>query len=110
VHAERGTIDVLEQCFSAVRRAGTVSVVGVYGTSYDNFPLGHLFDKGLRLRAGQAPVHNYVDRLMRLVADGKTALEDIITHTLPLADAPRANEVFNQKLEDCVKVVLERAL
>jgi S-(hydroxymethyl)glutathione dehydrogenase/alcohol dehydrogenase len=106
VHGERGTIDVLRTCFRAVRRAGTVTVVGVYGTSYDNFPFAQMFDKGLRLRCGQAPVHNYVDELVDLVASRKVTLDDIITHELPLADAPHAYEIFNDKQDRCLKVVL----
>jgi S-(hydroxymethyl)glutathione dehydrogenase/alcohol dehydrogenase len=106
-HGERGTIDVLRTCFSAVRRAGTVTIVGVYGTPFDNFPIAQMFDKGLRVRCGQAPVHNYVDALLRLVQEGRVALDDIITHTLPLADAPRAYDIFNDKQDGCLKVVLK---
>ena len=108
-HGERGTIDVLRKCFSAVRRAGVVTVVGVYGTSYDNFPLAQMFDKGIRLQGGQAPVHNFIDELLELVASGRVTLDDIITHTLPLTEAPRAYEIFNQKQDDCLKVVLKPA-
>ncbi len=107
VHAERGTIDVLRSCFSAVRRAGTVTVVGVYGTHYDNFPFAQVFDKGLRLRGGQAPVHNYIDQLLDLVASKRVVLDDIITHELPLADAAHAYEIFNDKQDRCLKVVLQ---
>ena len=106
LHGERGTIDVLRTCFSAVRRAGTVTVVGVYGTHYDNFPFAQVFDKGLRLRGGQAPVHNYVDELLALVASKQVRLDDIVTHELPLGQAPHAYEIFNQKLDRCLKVVL----
>jgi len=100
-------MEVLKKCFSAVRRAGCVSVVGVYGSTYDNFPLHQAFDKGLRIRMGQAPVHNHIDRLIELVASGKVVLDDIITHTLPLSEAPRAYEIFNRKQENCLKVVLK---
>jgi alcohol dehydrogenase len=106
-HGERGTIDVLRTCFSAVRRAGVVSCVGVYGTNYDNFPLAQMFDKGIRLQGGQAPVHNHIDHLIELVASGKVVLDDIISHSLPLSEAPRAYEIFNKKQDDCLKVVLK---
>jgi alcohol dehydrogenase len=105
-HGQRGTIDVLRNCFSAVRRNGKVSVIGVYGTTYDNFPLAQMFDKGIRVRGGQAPVHNYIDDLMRLVVERRVVLDDIITHRLPLSDAPRAYSLFNKKEDDCLKVVL----
>jgi S-(hydroxymethyl)glutathione dehydrogenase / alcohol dehydrogenase len=101
-----GSTSVLEQCFSAVRRGGVVSVVGVYGMSYDAFPLGQLFDKGIALRAGQAPVHRYIDHLLDLVASRRLRTDDIITHRLPLAEAAHAYEIFNRKEDGCVKVVL----
>ncbi len=107
VHLERGSIKALKTAISAVRRGGVVSIVGVYMTTYDNFPLGQLFDKGVRLHMGQAPVQRYIDTLMGFVQDGKVRLDDIITHPLPLGDASRAYQIFNDKKEDCVKVVLK---
>lgn len=107
VHVERGTIKVLETAISAVRRGGVVSIVGVYGTPYDNFPLGQAFDKGISLRMGQAPVQRYIDKLIELVAAEKVRLDDIITHTLPLQEAVHAYEIFNEKKDNCVKVVLK---
>lgn len=107
LHMQRGSITALERCFSAVRRGGRVSVLGVYGTTYDNFPLGQLFDKGLRVQAGQAPVHVYVDELLEMVRSGKVQANDIISHRLPLSEAARGYDIFNRKEEDCVKVVLD---
>ena len=107
IQFERGTMKVLETCCDAVRRGGTVSVVGVYGTDYNHFPVGKIFDKGLRMWFGQAPVHNYIDQLMALGVDGRIKTDDIITHRLPLAEAPHAYRIFNKKEEDCVKVVLK---
>jgi S-(hydroxymethyl)glutathione dehydrogenase / alcohol dehydrogenase len=107
VHLQRGSSKVFEECVRAVRRGGVVSVVGVYATSYDNFPWGRIFDKGLRIRAGQAPVQNSIDHLFELVREQRVRLDDIITHRLPLADAPRAYEIFNGKQDGCEKVVLK---
>ena len=64
IQGEVGTMKVLARCFDAVRRGGTVTVVGVYGSPYDNFPLHQWFDKGIKLRGGQALVHNYIDHLI----------------------------------------------
>ena len=107
VHLQMGTINCLKQCFSAVRRGGTISVVGFYGTNYDNFPLGQFFEKGITLWAGEAPVHNYIDELAALVRDKKVFLDDIITHKLPLSEAPNAYHLFNAKEDNCLKVVLK---
>lgn len=107
VRLQAGTTNVLENCFSAVRRGGTVSVVGVYGSYYDKFPLGQFFDKGLIMRAGQAPVQAYIDKLLKLVEDEKVVLDDIITHRYSLDEAPHAYKIFNDKDDSCVKVVMQ---
>ncbi len=107
LHMERGTIDVLKTAVSTVRRGGVVSVLGVYATSYDNFPFGQIFDKGVSLKTGQAPVHVYIDQLIKLVTEGKVKLDDIITHRLPLSEARHAYDIFNKKEDNCVKVVLK---
>ncbi len=107
VNFELGSAKVLEACFSAVRRGGFVSVLGVYPSSYDNFPLGQFFDKGLRIQGGQVPVHNYIDALLATVQAGQVVLDDIISHRLPLSQVEHAYEIFNKKQDDCVKVVLD---
>jgi S-(hydroxymethyl)glutathione dehydrogenase / alcohol dehydrogenase len=107
VNFEKGSMKILDMCFKAVRRSGTVTIVGVYGTPYDNFPVHRMFDKGLIIKQGQAPVLNYIDHLIDLVKNEKVVLDDIITHTLPLSDASRGYEIFDKKEEDCVKVVLK---
>ena len=107
LHLQRGTIQVLETAVSAVRRGGRISTVGVYATSADNFPWGQIFEKGLTLRQGQAPVHNYIDELLRMVEAGEIVLDDVITHVLPLDDAAYGYELFNKRRDKCIKVVLK---
>lgn len=107
INFEVGSIKVLELCFEAVRRMGTVSIMGVYGSTYDNFPMHRIFDKGITIKQGQAPVLNYIDHLIDLVREEKVVLDDIITHTLPLEDAAHGYKIFQEKEEDCVKVVLK---
>jgi S-(hydroxymethyl)glutathione dehydrogenase / alcohol dehydrogenase len=104
--AEAGNIKAVELAVRAARRGGHVSVVGVYATNY-KFPLGQLMDKGLRMKASQAPVHIYIDELMEHVQSGRLVLNDIITHVMPLKDAPTGYQVFNDKRDNCVKVVLK---
>ena len=106
-HAEIGSIKVLKNCISAVRRGGFVSVVGVYGIPYDAFPLGQIFDKGIRMAFGQALVQRYIDELISYLEEGRIKLDDIVTHRLPLSDAPRGYEIFSEKKDGCVKVVLK---
>ena len=104
---EMGTVKVLEHCMSAVRRGGRVTVVGVYGVPYDNFPISQFFDKGLMMRGGQVPVHKYIDQLLYLVETGKVVLEDVISHKVPLERAADMYSIFNNKEDNCVKVVLK---
>lgn len=106
-HGQVGSTHALELAISAVRRGGHVGVVGVYGVSYDNFPLGQIFDKGIHLSFGQAPVQACIDELLEWVKGGRVRLDDIITHRLPIDLAPHAYQIFNDKQEDCVKVVLQ---
>ncbi len=107
VKHQAGSLEVLHQAMTSVRRGGFVSVVGIYTTEYDNFPLGQLQDKGVGLWAGQALVHDYIDELLQLVESGKLRTDDIVTHTLPLAEAPHGYDIFNKKEDNCVKVILK---
>jgi len=107
VNFEKGSMKVLDMCFKAVRRSGTVSILGVYGSPYDNFPMHRIFDKGITIKQGQAPVLNYIDHLIELVKTEKVVLDDIITHSLPLSEVTHAYKIFDNKEDDCVKVVLK---
>ncbi len=107
INFEKGSTKVLEACMSAVRRGGIVSVLGIYPTYYDNFPVGQFFDKGITMKGGQAPAQKHIDLLLQYVVDGKVKLDDIITHRLPLSKIAHGYEIFKNKEEDCVKVVLD---
>lgn len=107
VHLEAGTLNAFKMCVRAVRRGGVISVVGVYGTTYDNFPFGQIFDKGIRVVAGQAPVQAHFDYLMGLVREKKVILDDIISHKFPLERIAEAYQIFNNKEDNCMKVILK---
>jgi len=107
INVEKGSMKVMEQCFRAVRRGGTVSIVGVYATPYDNFPVHRMFDKGLTIRQGQVPVLNYIDHLIDLVKTERVVLDDIVSHVLPLDKAAHAYDIFKHKKDGCVKVILQ---
>jgi len=107
VHLEAGTLNAFKMCVRAVRRGGVISVVGVYGTTYDNFPLGQIFDKGIKVISGQAPVQAHFDTLMGLVKDKKVILDDIISHKFPLDRIAEAYHIFNNKEDKCMKVILK---
>jgi threonine dehydrogenase-like Zn-dependent dehydrogenase len=97
----------LRQCMRAVRRGGTLSIVGVYGGPVQMFPLGDLFDMQVTVRMGQANVRRWVDDLLPLLLDGDPlGVDDLVTHRLPLEEAPAAYRMFQEKRDGCVKVVL----
>jgi threonine dehydrogenase-like Zn-dependent dehydrogenase len=109
--AERAGIDRLSALASgidAVRRGGTLSIVGVYGGQADPLPMMDLFDKGIQIRMGQAHVKRWIPELLPLVLDDNDPLatEDLATHVLPLADAPQAYEMFQQKQDGAIKILL----
>jgi S-(hydroxymethyl)glutathione dehydrogenase/alcohol dehydrogenase len=93
----------------AVRRGGTVSIIGVYGGQSDPMPIMTMFDKQLQLRMGQANVKRWVDDIMPLLTDDSDPLgtEDFATHRVPLRDAPQAYENFQKKQDGTVKVVFQ---
>jgi threonine dehydrogenase-like Zn-dependent dehydrogenase len=102
-------LTVLRNAIDAVRRGGTISLSGVYGGMADPLPMMDLFDKQIQLRMGQANVRSWIDDLMPLVCDDADPLgvEDLATHKVPLADAPRAYEIFQKKQDGAIKVLLQ---
>ena len=99
----------LRTAFDAVRRAGTVSIIGVYGGQADPFPMMDLFDKGITMRVGQAHVKHWVDDILPLLTgdDDPLGVDDLTTHRLPLEEAPYGYEIFKKKEDGCIKVVLK---
>ena len=102
-------LDALTTCLKAVRRAGTVSVSGVYGGEVDPLPMMEMFDRGITMRMGQCHVKRWIDDIMPLVLDPADPLgtEDLATHLLPLAEAPHGYDIFQKKEDGCVKVILQ---
>ncbi len=90
-----------------VRRGGTISLIGVYGGMADPLPMLTLFDKQIQLRMGQANVRRWVDEIMPLLSDDDPlGVDDFATHKVPLEQAPDAYEMFQQKQDGAVKVLL----
>ena len=85
------------------------SVSGVYGGEVDPMPMMEMFDRGVQLRMGQAHVRRWLDDLMPLVSDDADPLgvRQFATHHLSLEDAPRGYEIFRDKAQGCIKVVLQ---
>jgi threonine dehydrogenase-like Zn-dependent dehydrogenase len=96
----------LREAILACRNGGTVSVIGVYGGFLDKFPMGAIVNRGLTLRSGQCHVQRYSARLLAHIERGDIDPSFVITHRLPLEEAPQAFEMFLHKRDNCEKVVL----
>jgi threonine dehydrogenase-like Zn-dependent dehydrogenase len=97
---------VLREAIMACRNGGTVSVIGAYGGFLDKFPMGSLMNRSLTLRSGQCHVQRYLKPLLRRIENGDIDPSFVITHRLPLRDAPRGYDMFKNKMDECNKVVL----
>jgi threonine dehydrogenase-like Zn-dependent dehydrogenase len=98
---------VLRQAILTCRKGGTISIPGVYGGFVDKFPIGAAFAKSLTFRMGQTHVHRWVRPLLERVRDGDIDPTFLVTHRFRLEDAPLAYDLFHEKRDGCVKVVLE---
>jgi threonine dehydrogenase-like Zn-dependent dehydrogenase len=97
----------LRQAIMACRNGGTVSVAGVYGGFIDKFPIGSLMNRALTLKSGQAHVHRYLHPLLERIQKGEIDPSFLITHTMRLEDAPHGYDIFMNKQDECIKVVLK---
>ncbi len=98
---------VLRQAIMACRNGGTVSVPGVYGGFLDKMPMGAVVNRALTIKTGQTHVQRYLRPLLRRIEDGEIDPTYIITHRLPLESAPMAYQMFRDKQDECMKVVLK---
>jgi threonine dehydrogenase-like Zn-dependent dehydrogenase len=102
LHSDRG--EALRQAILACRKGGTLSILGVYGVM-DKFPLGVIMNKGLTVKTAQQHGHKYLPRLLEHAARGELDPSFLITHRLPLEQAPQGYELFKNKEDGCVRAV-----
>ncbi len=102
-----GSKSAIEMSAQAVRKGGTVSILGVYGAKYNMFPFGDFFSRNITLKMGQCPAHSYVDPIMKLIQKGEFDPTDIITHRIPLDKGSYGYEIFDKKEDECIKVILK---
>jgi threonine dehydrogenase-like Zn-dependent dehydrogenase len=99
----------LREAMLACRNGGVISVPGVYGGFSDKIPFGSVMNRSLTIRTGQTHVHRYMQPLLERIQRGELDPSCIITHHMDLDDAPHGYEIFKNKQEQCVKVVLHPA-
>lgn len=101
-----GAATALHWAINSVRKGGNVSIVGVYGPTFNLVPIGNALNKGLTLRMNQASVKRHLPRLIAHIQEGRIEPHRVITHRVPLEEVADAYHVFSSKLDNCIKVVL----
>jgi threonine dehydrogenase-like Zn-dependent dehydrogenase len=98
---------VLREMIYVCRPGGIISVPGVYSGFSDMLPMGAFMNKGLTMRTGQTHVNRWTDDLLHRIEEGEIDPSFVITHTVPLSQGPEMYQVFRDKRDSCVKVVLK---
>ncbi len=98
---------VLRQAIMSCRKGGTISIPGVYIGFGDKIPIGAAMNKGLTIKQGQTHTHRYMAPLLEKIQDGQIDPSFVITHKLSLDDAPIGYEIFKNREDECIKVVLK---
>ena len=96
----------LREAILSCRNGGTVSVIGVYTGLIDKFPMNAVMNRSLTIKTGQCHVHRYMKPLLERIQRGDIDPTFMITHRLPLSQAPEGYRIFNNKEDNCEKVVL----
>lgn len=99
-------IHALRQAIYCCRKAGKLSVPGVYLGFPDKVPLGAFVNKGLTMKTGQTHTQRYMAPLLKMIEEGTIDPSFVITHRLKLDDAPEAYKTFRDKKDGCIKVVM----
>ena len=87
-------------------QGGRISIVGIYAGFTNHFNIGALMQKNLGMRGGQCPVQKYWHYLLKCIEKGDLDPSKVITHKIPLSQAKHGYKIFDEKTDDCVKVVL----
>ncbi|MFJ6188787.1 zinc-dependent alcohol dehydrogenase [Staphylococcus cohnii] len=105
--AQRCNISPIITAAESVRKFGTIQLTGIYGTPADNFPIDLIFNRDVQVKSGQAPVIHQMPKLYEMIKNEVFDPTEIITHTLPLEDASQAYDIFDQKKDNNIKVILK---
>ena len=98
---------VLQLAFDLVRPGGIVSSVGVCNDPIFPFAPVDAYNKNLTYKSGRCPARSMIDELLPVVISKKYPVEQIFTHQMKLNDGVKAYDVFANKKENCLKVVLQ---
>jgi len=97
----------LREAIMACRNGGTVSIAGVYGGLADKIPFGSVMNRSIQIKTGQTHVQRYLRPLLERIEKGEIDPSFVVTHRMSLDDAPQAYDMFLNKQDECIKVVLK---
>jgi threonine dehydrogenase-like Zn-dependent dehydrogenase len=103
---QAGSATALQWAINSVKKGGIVSVVGVYGPTWNMVPIGNVVNKGITIRANQASVKRLLPKLIDHVMSGVLNPKGLITHRVPLEEVADAYHIFSSKLDHCIKPIL----
>lgn len=98
---------VLRQCIQACRKGGSISIPGVYGGFVDKVPMGAFMNKALTMKTGQTHMMRFMKPLLEHIQKGEIDPSVVISHRVPIDEAPKMYEIFRDKKQNCTKVVLD---
>jgi threonine dehydrogenase-like Zn-dependent dehydrogenase len=107
IMAESDRPIALRQAIQACRKGGTVSVPGVYAGFDDKIPMGAFMNKALVMKTGQTHMMRFMKPLLDRVEAGEIDPSFVISHRVPIDEAPEMYRVFRNKEDHCTKVVLD---
>lgn len=107
VALETDTPEILLECFKATRPYGVVSIIDDYIGTANQFPVGFIMMKHLKVLSGQCPCQKYFPYVLEKLQDGTIDPTFMITHRINLDDAPTAYENLFLRREGYVKVFIQ---
>jgi threonine dehydrogenase-like Zn-dependent dehydrogenase len=108
--AETDRPHALREAIMCCRNGGVISVIGVYGGFIDKFPIGSVMQRALTIKTGQAHVQRYMRPLLEMIENGDIDPSFVVTHILSLDEAPKGYDMFKNKEDGCIKVVLKTGM
>ena len=97
----------LEWAIASVKKAGRISIIGVYPPAAEIFPIGKAMNKNLTLKMGNCNHHTHIPYLLELTRSGVIDPVKVLTKVEPIEDVIKAYEAFDKREPGWIKVELE---
>ncbi|HKT47934.1 MAG TPA: glutathione-independent formaldehyde dehydrogenase [Candidatus Acidoferrales bacterium] len=109
---------VIENCMKVLNATGQLGIIGVYFAhdpggpneqakqGIHPFPIGTVFEKGIQLGSGQAPVKRYNEYLRDLIVNGRAKPSKIVSHRISIDKVPEAYDKFDRRVEGYTKILI----